>query len=195
MNQPTDDFEVIVLGSGLGGLIAAALLIKAGRRVLVLKEKGHESSCDREGYRFVPFSNFSEKRPGVSLLRRVSKDLGLSSRDGSPKSALPVERHVGKTEGKVSFQVILPEARIDLFDDLSLLQAEWKREFPDELTQIRAGYDEFTGALDQLESKQKKEGSPYFPIASRGLIRQCLSFLSLSREGRDESVFLSVEGI
>ena len=178
MNRPIDDFEVIVLGSGLGGLVAAAVLSKAGRRVLLLKEKGYESSCRREGYRFVPFSNFSEKCPKVSLLQRVSKDLGLSSPDGSPEPVLP----------KIFFQVILPGARIDLFDDFSLLQEEWRREFPDELNQIRTAYDEFTGVLDLLESRRNKEGSPHFPIAPRSLIRHCLSFLSLSRERRNETL-------
>jgi all-trans-retinol 13,14-reductase len=47
-------FEVIVIGSGLGGLTAAALLAKAGRRVLVLERHytagGFTHSFKRRGY-------------------------------------------------------------------------------------------------------------------------------------------------
>ncbi len=186
MNRQPNECEVIILGSGLGGLIAAALLVKKGHQVLLLKEKGYQSSYRREGYEFTPFSNFSEKRLGPALLRRISKELDLSFPEGSLEQGLPGEGDLRKTIDRVPFQVILPRARIDLFDDPSLLQMEWKREFPDELTPIGALYHEFGRVLDLLESREKKEGSPFFPIADRSLIQKWFSFFSPSMEGNRE---------
>jgi len=82
--------------------------------------------------------------------------------------------------------VILPKARIDLFDEPSPLQMEWKREFPGEVSQIEALYDEFGRLLGSLESREKKGEAPFFPLAERSFIRKGISFLSPSRKGRDE---------
>lgn len=185
MSQHPNDSEVIVLGSGLGGLVAATLLVKEGRRVLLLKEKEYRSSYRREGYQFTPFSNFSEKRLKPALLRRISQELGLPFSEESQESDLPFKRISGKTRS-VPFQVILPKARIDLFDEPSPLQMEWKREFPGEALQIEALYDEFSSLLGLLESRERKGGSPFFPLAERSLFRKGLSFLSSSRKERDK---------
>ena len=185
MSQHPNDSEVIVLGSGLGGLIAATLLVKKRHRVLLLKEKGYQSSYRREGYRFTPFSNFSEKRLKSALLQRISQELGLPLSGESQENGLSFERGSGK-RGGVPFQVILPKARIDLFDEPSPLQMEWKREFPGEVSQIEALYDEFGRLLGSLESREKKGEAPFFPLAERSFIRKGISFLSPSRKGRDE---------
>ena len=63
---------------------------------------------------------------------------------------------------------------------------EWKREFPDELAQIEAFYDELGLLQDLLKTQKKKEASPFFPIDSRSFIRKWLSFLSLPEAGTDQ---------
>src|SRR4030043_2041306 len=69
--------EIIVLGSGLGGLIAGTLLAKNNHSVLLLKENGYQPSCAVKGYRFIPFSSISEKRFKPSLLKKISQALNL----------------------------------------------------------------------------------------------------------------------
>ncbi len=78
MIREGNDHEVILLGSGLGGLIAGTLLAKKGHSVLLLKEREYQSSYQQNGYRFTPFSTFSEKRLRPSLVQRISQELGLS---------------------------------------------------------------------------------------------------------------------
>ena len=50
------DYDVIVIGAGCGGLTAAALLAKSGRKVLVLEQSDRVGGCcstyERSGYRF-----------------------------------------------------------------------------------------------------------------------------------------------
>ncbi|MDP3016428.1 MAG: hypothetical protein Q8N70_05065, partial [Deltaproteobacteria bacterium] len=125
-------FDVAILGIGLSGLIAAARMAKENRSVLLLKEEGYRSSYTRDGYRFVPYSNFSEKQIQTRLLKIISP----------PTDHRENQKKGDKPEHKVSFQVILPEARIDLYRERSLLQREWRREFPKELNQIETFYAE-----------------------------------------------------
>ena len=182
MNRQANDHEVIVLGSGLGGLIAGALLAKKGHSVLLLKERGYVSSYQQNGYRFTLFSTFSERRLRPSLVQEISHQLDFVS-NRTPKSNLESKRDSRGLQEKVPFQVILPQARVDLFDEPSLFQMEWKREFPDEFLQIVAFYDELRLLQSLLKAKQKMEGSPFFPVETRSIIRSWLSFFS-SLKGR-----------
>ena len=178
MKQQENDYDVILLGSGLGGLIAGALLAKEGRSVLLLRERGYLPSYRRDGYRFTPFSNFSERRLRPSLVQEIAQELDLSFAGADSKKTLYVKQEIGPLRGKAPFQVILPEARIDLLDSPSLFQMEWKREFPNEWAQIEKFYEELGSLQDLLRAQKKKEGSSFFPVERRSVIRKGFSFLS-----------------
>ena len=84
-----DAYDAIVVGAGLGGLTAAALLSRAGRRVLVLERHdrpgGYAHAFRRRGYRFdsaVHVVGGCEPRPfeGAALLHRVLEGLGVRAR-------------------------------------------------------------------------------------------------------------------
>src|SRR5512139_1396591 len=107
--------EVIVLGSGLGGLVAGTLLSKNNHSVLLLREKGYRSSYATKGYHFVPFSNLSEKSLKPSLVRRISQALNLSLLMGTREDGKQAKAASDRSRQRASFQVILPRARIDIF--------------------------------------------------------------------------------
>lgn len=73
------DFDIIVIGSGIGGLTAAALLARYGKRVLVCESHsipgGAAHSFQRQGFKFDSGPSFycglSNQRPSLNPLRQV----------------------------------------------------------------------------------------------------------------------------
>lgn len=172
-------FDTVVLGTGLSGLIAANRLTKENQSVLLLQEERHRSSYTKDGYRFFPFTNFSEKRIQTGLLKKISH---LVDRRENRK-----ERD--KADQKASFQVILPESRIDLYRDPSLMQGEWRREFPHELKQIESFYAELRRIKQVLkEIKSKADPESNFPICDKSFLKRWLSFDGLPRAGTGQSL-------
>ncbi len=187
MKQESELYDVMVLGFGLGGLVAATRLLKEHHTVILLKEKKHHLSCQADGYRFLPFSNFSERLIKRALLERVSKELGfplLMSDRGEDRQG---ETKWKKPKQKVAFQVILPKARIDLFSQRSMLQRELKREFPNEVGPIEDFYDEMERLQHLLkEEKAKERLESVFPIERRSWIKKWWPFAPLPKGKMEE---------
>lgn len=183
MKQASDEQEVIILGSGLGGLVAGALLSINNRPVVLIKEDGYQSSYSIKGYRFVPFSNFSEKCLKPSLLKKISQALNLPSlvdTQGESKQAKGISE---TSRQKVAFQVVLPKARIDIFSQHPLYQEEWKREFPKEVVLIEAFYNEVDQICHlQQKAKAKENASPFFPFPPHSVINTFFSFGPFSKK-------------
>ena len=180
MKWQNGEYDVIILGSGLAGLIAGVCLAKGSRRVVLLKEKAYHPCMLWEGYRFAPFSNFSEKRLNASLLARLSKELNFPP--GEPSSGPPKS-----PKREVAFQVILPKARIDLFSNPSDLRKEWKREFPKELDPIEGFYNEVEKGKNLLKKEKMEEGFfGFFPVRPPSLIKRLLPFGSFRERTNKE---------
>jgi len=180
--QEAEEHDVVILGSGLGGLIAAALLSRGNRKVLLLKEKRYQPFFEREGYRFVPFSNFSEKRLKHSLSQKISEILKLPSLSGDREGGRKLDRKFGIPKQEVAFQVILPKGRVDLFSQRSLVRGEWKREFPKETGRIEQFYEEMEEIRPLLKrANSERDTWSVFPIRYVPWIQRGFPFKSLPR--------------
>jgi phytoene dehydrogenase-like protein len=171
MTSHHESIDVVVLGEGLGGLVAANLLVQSHLHVLILKEEDYRSIYPKEGYRFAPFSNFRERRVPSHLIQKISSHLSLPQ--------LPEPSHqLG------SFQIILPQARIDLFPRGPLFDREIKREFPKEVDKIKTLYDSIVQKKESLMRKKMEEGEALFPLfPSHSLWRRLKGFMWKKREG------------
>ncbi len=181
--------EVIVLGSGLGGLAAGTLLSRNNHSVLLLRERGYQSSYATKGYHFAPFSNLSEKCLKPSLVRRISQALNLSLLMGSREDGKQAKAAPDRSRQRANFQVILPRARIDIFRERLLLQKEWRREFPEEALRIEGFYDELDQIQELLqEAKGKKSTSAFFPFRQRRFITKMFSSNPFPNEELEKKV-------
>jgi len=195
--KQVNEYDVILLGSGIGSLIAGTLLSRGRLTVLLLKERGYPPSFVREGYRFVPFSNFSEKMIRAAFLKKLCQSLVLQAfpSPGKEKGQSLTDPHSPGPQGP--FQVILPEARIDLFSDPAQLHGEWKREFPRELPQIEQFYNEMTNSRGRVE-RERKSGVPwpFFPLRPPSLLRRIFSsepLLNLSTFSEEFAAFVMLQ--
>jgi phytoene dehydrogenase-like protein len=154
-------------------LIAGTYLSKEHRRVLLLREKPYQPFREEKGYRFVPFSNFSERRIKAALLKRISKELEFPLFIGDGGETGRGETKAKKSNQKAAFQVVLPKARIDLYRERSMFQKELKREFPKETAEIENFYNEMEGLRPLFEMEKAKEGpGSVFPVRPRALIKR-----------------------
>jgi phytoene dehydrogenase-like protein len=182
-----DEQEVIILGSGLGGLVAGTLLSKNNHSVLLLREKGYLSSCAIKGYHFVPFSNLSEKCLKPSLIRKISQTLGISFLTGAREDGKQAKVVSDKSHSP-TFQVVLPKARIDVFPQRSQFRGEWKREFPKEVSQIEEFYRELDRVQDLFRKgngKRKPSGFS-FPFQERSFAKMIWSSDPFPNEEMDK---------
>lgn len=79
-----EDCDVVIVGSGAGGAVAATVLAEAGLEVIVLEAGAY---LDRRTYPSDP----------ISALRELYRDNGLTVAEGRPAIPVPVGRAVGGT--------------------------------------------------------------------------------------------------
>lgn len=181
MSSGKERYDVIVIGSAIGGLFAASLIARNNIKnisILILKEKAYETYLFKDGYRFIPFSNFSELNLNRTLKDWVIEELNISlPAIGNSLKSGP-ESRTG-----VSYQVLLPDNRIDIINAAPLFMIELEREFRNELDRIRKFYDEIRSIRDRLkDEKGKVVPSNLFPAYRANLLRKWISSIFKGRE-------------
>lgn len=139
MANLTDRYDLIMIGAGLEGLICAGIVARRGRRVLVLDESGEVGGAsfrvDRKGYTFIngPSLFMGFERDG--LYDRLLNELGISLSFLKKENNLIERTHP-------PFQLVLPDHRLDFFNNSALLLEELSREFPDRVQEIKGLWKE-----------------------------------------------------
>ena len=80
--KPAQNYDVIVIGAGIGGLVAAGLLSKQGLRVLVLEKEakagGYVTGFRREGYYFDATGAFVAACGSGGEFNQILSELGTT---------------------------------------------------------------------------------------------------------------------
>ncbi|HSP80134.1 MAG TPA: NAD(P)-binding protein, partial [Myxococcaceae bacterium] len=168
-------YDVIVLGSQLGGVLAAALLSKRGYSVLLVEHDGTGMGYEHDGF-LLPYAPFIA--PSLKTMPAVEEsftELGLTAtfqRQQQP--------HVPE------LQLALPRHRVDLHADATRRRAELVREFPEQAEQLIAN---LSALASQHESSDAffKEHPPLPPdgfFEALGLKKRIRQYPGLEEESR-----------
>src|SRR5689334_21469068 len=127
-NRVDKGYDVIVIGSGIGGLACAALLSKLGRKVCVLEQHytagGFTHSYEREGYEWdVGVHYIGEVHKPHAPLRRIFDVISNGKIEWAPMDA-------------VYDRIIIGGKHYDYVAGTENLKAELKKHFPEEHTAI-----------------------------------------------------------
>lgn len=130
-----DRCDAVVIGAGLAGATAAALLAVRGHRVVVLERDQHAGGCaasfERDGYAFAVGATVGMGLEPGGVVRRVHDRLGIVPRFRSVDPAI---------------RVLVGDRTVDLHADRSAWMAEVARAFPGQAAAKRAFWGE-VGAL------------------------------------------------
>ncbi|GAB1470830.1 NAD(P)/FAD-dependent oxidoreductase [Chloroflexota bacterium] len=143
-----NDYDVIVIGSGAGGLTAAVALAQAGKKVLVLEQHdrpgGWTHSFTLEGYRFSPGVHYIGSLDEGGGLRRIYDGLGVS------QDLTFVELNPDGYD-----HIFIGDKRFDFPKGKENLIERLKQHFPHEAKGIDSYFNELVGMMEGLNQLGK----------------------------------------
>jgi prolycopene isomerase len=129
-NLKKDQYDVIIVGAGIGGLVCGCYLARAGKKVLIVEKNakpgGYCTSFERDGFRFdVGVHGLGEMYEG-GRLRRIIDELELD---------------IQITRIDPSDIIITPEYEVCFFNDLGKTIYNFQENFPKEAKNIEAFFN------------------------------------------------------
>ena len=148
--KPKEDYPVVVIGAGLGGLCCGAYLARSGFPVTILEQHdipgGYATSFDRAGGKFT----FEVSLHGTSIhnnaISRCLEDLGVLDR--LKLVELPEIYRLKTPKLDISVPQRNPQAYVAML----------REHFPDEAEGIRSFVEEMTAVSEEVDTLNKKKG-------------------------------------
>jgi len=121
------NYDVAIIGAGIGGLVCGCYLAKAGLKTLIVEKNTHAggycTSFSRQGYRFDACVHFFSTLRKDGKFRKILDALGLFEK-------LKFTKH------DPSDIIITPDCKIGLFKDINRTIEEFQKHFPKEKNSI-----------------------------------------------------------
>lgn len=182
-------YDVIVLGSQVGGALAAALLAKRNHRVLLVEHDGMGPGYEHDGF-MLPYAPFvAPPLKAMPVVEEALAELGLATTIGRA-----LRPHVPE------LQLVLPKNRVDLTADATRRRAELTREFGEAGEGIQGA---LTGSAAQHEATDAffKEGPQLPPDGFfeswklKGLIKEHPGLTATPRLASEDPALSLVRGL
>lgn len=125
--QSSDEYDAIIIGAGIGGLVCGCYLAKAGMKVLICEQHykpgGYCTSFKRKGFTFDAAADCFGAYRKDGITRKVFEELGIDKKLNIIRFDPPSI-------------VLTPDYRIHFWNDLEKTISEFQTAFPDEKTNI-----------------------------------------------------------
>lgn len=167
-------YDLAIVGAGLGGLAAAALMARQKRRTVLLEPGdsagGLFASVQRNGFVFSPGKTLSFGFERGGTLQKFCADLGI---------------HQNTSVLSPCYQIALPDRRVSIFQETEETMEELTREFPGEGHALRRFYQDLR-ALSERIAKSRF-------AAFRARRRKARSFLAAYRFSNELHALFDVQ--
>jgi len=127
-----DQYDVVIIGAGIGGLVCGCYLAKAGMKVLIVEKNskvgGYCQSFERDGFRFdVGVHYLGGLREGTEF-NNIFKELRL-------------DKKIEIVRNDITDSVIIKDTEIEISKNLETTIANFQKIFPQERKNIRLFFD------------------------------------------------------
>ena len=143
-----NNFDIVIIGAGIAGLVAGNYLIDKGRRVLIVEQGKHPGGCacsfGRQGFRFDAAVHWISQAGEGGIVRQVLSDFGLA--DVVRFDRLPAPPAVWQDGIKVE-----PAFGMDA------VVGAYSKAFPDEAAAIKKFWEDVQETKGQLWRLVKSE--------------------------------------